>query len=89
DRAVTVTLKRSGKRFTVPPGQSILDAVEAAGVQTASGCRGGTCGTCRVQVLKGKPEHRDTALGAEERGPGRLMCICVSRAEGTALSLDL
>ena len=89
DRAVTVTLKRSGRRIAVPPGQSILDAVEAAGVAAPSGCRGGTCGTCRVKVLGGVPEHRDAALSDAERGQGGLMCICVSRASSAELTLDL
>jgi ferredoxin-NADP reductase len=88
NRAVTVTLERTGKRIAVAAEQTILDAVEAASVQTPSGCRGGTCGTCRVKVLGGKPEHRDAALTDTERGAG-LMCICVSRAETADLVLDL
>lgn len=89
NRPVSVTLKRSGKRIAVAAGQSILDAALDAGVAAVSGCRSGTCGTCRVKVLEGRPEHRDTALSNEERGPGHLMCICVSLAEGTDLMLDL
>ena len=89
NRAMTVTLERSGKQFTVPSGQSILEAVEMAGVQTPSGCRGGTCGTCRVKVLEGEPEHRDVSLSDAERGPGGMMCICVSRAKSPDLILDL
>ena len=89
DRALTVTLRRSGKRVVVAPAQSILDAVEAAGVLAAFGCRSGTCGTCRVKVLGGEPEHRDTALSDNQRNSERLMCICVSRAAGPELTLDL
>ena len=89
NRAVTVTLKRSGKRIAVPPERSILDAVEGAGVAAPSGCRGGTCGTCRVKVLDGEPEHRDAALSDAEHGQARLMCICVSRARSAELTLDL
>jgi hypothetical protein len=89
NRAVTVTLKRSGKRISVSPEQSILDGVEAAGVQAPSGCRSGTCGTCRVKVLGGEPEHRDAALNDAERGQAGLMCICVSRARSAELTLDL
>ena len=89
DRAVTVTLRRSGKRIAVAAGQSILDAALDAGVAAPSGCRSGTCGTCRVRVLEGEPEHRDSALGDAERSPGNWMCICVSRAKGTELTLDL
>ncbi len=89
NRALTVTLRRSGKRVFVAPAQSILDAVEAAGVPAAFGCRSGTCGTCQVKVLDGEPEHRDTALSDDQRNSERLMCICVSRAAGTDLTLDL
>jgi ferredoxin-NADP reductase len=89
NRAMTVTLKRSEKRIAVAAGQSILDAALDAGVAAPSGCRSGTCGTCRVKVLEGEPEHRDAALGDAERSPGNWMCICVSRAKGAELTLDL
>jgi ferredoxin len=89
NRAMTVTLKRSEKRIAVAAGQSILDAALDAGVAAPSGCRSGTCGTCRVKVLEGEPEHRDAALGDAERSPGNWMCICVSRAKGTELTLEL
>ncbi len=89
DRALTVILERSGRRIYVAPGQSILDAIEAAGVHSPSGCRSGTCGTCRVKVLGGEPEHRDVALSDAERGRAGLMCICVSRAKSAELTLDL
>jgi ferredoxin len=84
-----VTLHRSGKRVSVAPAQTILDAVEAAGVAVAFGCRSGTCGTCQVKVLAGAPEHRDGALTDDQRNSEGLMCICVSRAAGADLTLDL
>jgi len=89
NRAVTVTLKRSGKRMAVAAGQSILDAALDAGVAALSGCRSGTCGTCRVRVLEGEPEHRDAALSDADRSPGNWMCVCVSRAKSAELTLDL
>jgi hypothetical protein len=89
NRPVMVTLQRSGKRVAVTAEQSILDAVEAAGVPMMSSCRVGTCGTCRVRVLDGEVEHRDSALNETERDTGGLMCICVSRAQGVELTLDL
>ena len=89
NRALTVTLARSGRRIAVAPSQSILDAVEAAGVAAAFGCRSGTCGTCRVKVLDGVAEHRDSVLTDDQRGREGLMCICVSRAAGTELTIEL
>lgn len=85
---LTVTLHRSGKRLWVGPAQSILQAVEEAGVEAAAGCRGGTCGQCAVKVLSGTPDHQDQVLTDTERQEG-LICTCVSRALGTELTLDL
>jgi ferredoxin-NADP reductase/predicted pyridoxine 5'-phosphate oxidase superfamily flavin-nucleotide-binding protein len=89
DRALVVELKRSGRTVQVRAEQSILDAVQAAGVDAPAACRTSTCGTCAVKVLDGEPEHRDSVLTREERTSGRKMCICVSRAHGERLELDL
>jgi hypothetical protein len=89
DRALIVELKRSGRTVQVAPDQSILDAVQASGVDAPAACRTGTCGTCAVRVLAGEPVHRDSALTEADREVGRKMCICVSRARGEHLQLDL
>ena len=89
DHAVDVVLARSGKVIRVPPNQSILDAVLAAGVTAKFGCRAGQCGACAVTVLEGEAEHRDTVLSDEERTVKRRACICVSRAKGARLIIDL
>jgi ferredoxin-NADP reductase len=84
-----VTLSRSALTLTVPPGRSILETVEAAGVPVLSSCREGTCGTCETDVLEGEPDHRDVLLTEEERASGETMMICVSRCRGRRLVLDL
>ena len=89
NQPLTVTLRRSGRRIAVAADQTILDAVEAAGLPAPSGCRAGNCGTCQVKVLQGQPEHRDTALSDTEHNAAGLMCICVSRAMSPELTLDL
>ncbi|BCJ57544.1 PDR/VanB family oxidoreductase [Micromonospora endophytica] len=89
ETAVEVELALSGRTVTVPPGTSILAAVEQAGVQVLSSCREGTCGTCETTVLAGEPEHRDSLLTEEERAAGDTMMICVSRARSPRLTLEL
>jgi ferredoxin-NADP reductase len=89
DTAVEVELALSGRTLTVPPGTSILAAVEAAGVQVLSSCREGTCGTCETAVLDGVPEHRDSLLTEAERAAGDTMMICVSRSVTPRLTLEL
>ncbi|MBS7540333.1 flavin reductase family protein [Ancylobacter lacus] len=88
-QAFEVRLARSGGRLSVCAGQSLLEALESAGVSVAYLCRGGVCGACRVGVLAGRPEHRDRVLDAEERAGGKVMLACVSRARDDALTLDL
>ncbi len=89
DQAVTVTLAKSGRVIDVPAASSILDAVQQAGINASASCRTGNCGMCAVKVLAGDPDHRDQVLSMEQRTEDKLMCICVSRAIGNALTLDL
>jgi len=84
-----VELRRSGLTVTVPPRQSVLDAVNAAGVTVLSSCRQGTCGTCETGVLAGEPDHRDSILDDAERATGDCLFPCVSRSRSDRLVLDL
>ncbi len=89
DRAVTVTLARSGRTLEVPAGQSILDALLEAGIDVPYPCRDGVCGTCLTGVIAGTPDHRDQVLFGADREKNDLMTVCVSRCLGDALTLDL
>ncbi|MEU7474653.1 PDR/VanB family oxidoreductase [Lentzea sp. NPDC042327] len=84
-----VELAQTGTTVRVPAGQSVLDAVERAGVSVLSSCREGTCGTCETGVLDGVPDHRDSVLTAAEQDCGDVMMICVSRSRSPRLVLDL
>ncbi|MEU7488456.1 PDR/VanB family oxidoreductase [Streptomyces sp. NPDC042319] len=87
--AFDVELADSGRTVRVPPGRSVLEALEDAGVQVLSSCRAGTCGTCETEVLSGTPDHRDQLLTEAERSAGDTMLICVSRARTPCLRLAL
>ena len=89
DHAFTVELAHSGRLVQVPAHLSILEALEAAGLQPANSCREGVCGSCVCTVLSGAIDHRDAVLSAEESANGSKMAICVSRARDDYLSLDL
>jgi len=84
-----VELAVTGLTCTVPPERSILEVLEAAGVQVLTSCREGTCGTCETDVLAGTVDHRDSLLTPEEQAAGDTMLICVSRAACPKLVLDL
>jgi ferredoxin len=84
-----VELARTGTTVTVPPGRTVLEAVAEVGVEVLSSCRQGICGTCETTVLEGEPDHRDALLDDIERQANDCMFICVSRARGDRLVLDL
>jgi ferredoxin len=85
----SVVIKSSGRRFEIPTGRSILDVLTENGVICQSSCRDGVCGTCETGVLEGVPDHRDSVLSTTERASNTTMMICVSRALGGNLVLDL
>ncbi|PWK76723.1 PDR/VanB family oxidoreductase [Aminobacter sp. AP02] len=88
DGGFTVVLNKSGLSIHVGADQTILDALEQAGVHAPSSCRNGVCGTCETSVLEGVPDHRDKVLSDGERAAGNTMMICCSRATTALLRLD-
>lgn len=81
-------LARSGRAIEVGSDFSLLEALEQAGVEVPSLCRGGVCGQCATAYLDGAVEHRDAFLSAAERST--TLMPCVSRGLcGSALLLDL
>jgi dimethylamine monooxygenase subunit B len=86
----TVELARSEKTITVGEHDSLLEAMEAAGVDAPYLCRGGACGQCETTVLAsdGTLLHTDHFLTPQERASGQRIMPCVSRFEGRTLVLD-
>ena len=89
--AFEVFLARSKLRVHVPPDQSLLESIEAAGVEVPYLCRGGVCGFCHTRVLEldGELVHNDHYLSDADRAKGRSIMPCVSRARCKHLVLDL
>lgn len=70
-----VELAKSGRRIDVPSDLSLLEALEVAGVEVPSLCRGGVCGQCETRYLEGEVEHRDHFLSSEERAAALMPCV--------------
>lgn len=85
-----VILSASKKTITVGTAQSLLEAMEAAGVDAPYLCRGGACGQCETKVLgcDGTLLHRDHWLTPQEQAEGQKIMPCVSRFEGRTLTID-
>lgn len=87
--AVIVTARRSGLRLEVPAEQSILAALQSAGVAVATSCGSGVCGTCETRVLAGTPSHLDSVMPDADKDEIGVFYPCVSRSRTPELVLDL
>jgi len=82
-----VELRCSGRLLTVPVDSTVLAAVRTELPDTAYSCEQGFCGTCQQRVVEGEVDHRDELLTDAERADS--MLICVSRARGERIVLDM
>lgn len=87
DSAFTVHLERSNLTLQIGADQSILEVVRAAGLDVPHSCLEGICGSCETKVISGECDHRDLILA--DPACHMSMMICVSRAKGDAITLDL
>ncbi|WP_018121958.1 PDR/VanB family oxidoreductase [Wohlfahrtiimonas chitiniclastica] len=88
--AFEVVFNRSGFSLMVDENTSILQAIEAdKRINVECLCRNGVCGTCETAILEGEADHRDLYLDEDEQAEQKTMMICVSRAKGKRLVLDL
>ncbi|KAJ4401020.1 hypothetical protein N0V91_008274 [Didymella pomorum] len=82
----TAELKQSKKVLEVGAQQTLLDVLKEVGLDVDSSCEVGNCGTCKVDVIDGRVEHKGTGLLEEEKCGA--MLACVSRGVGRIV-LDL
>jgi len=77
--------------IAVSSDQSMLEALEDAGVEIDSMCRVGACGKCRLKVRRcsGRIVHNDHVLDAAERAEGTAMMPCVSRVLGGEVEVEV
>ena len=85
-RTVRVTLQRTGRELQLSTGLSLLEALEAEGLNPPSGCRMGVCHTCVCPRVEGTTQ--DMQSGQTQSESDMAVRLCVSRA-CTDLTLDL
>lgn len=78
-----VEIPRLGVNTTVGRDESLLEALERAGVEMMFDCRKGECGLCQVTVqeIRGEVDHRDVFFSEAQKSvrPAAKLCSCVSR----------
>ena len=85
----TVVAEKSGKRFTIEPGETINQKLAAHGINVPVSCQSGVCGTCLTKVLKGVPDHRDFVQTDTEKASNEQITVCCSRSKTKTLVLDI
>ena len=76
-----VELADSGLTIRVAADMTLLEALNTAGIDVASDCCEGLCGSCEVAVIEGEIDHRDKVLTRSERGGNTRMMACCSRSK--------
>lgn len=81
-----LSLKKSGKKVKILPGQTLLAALEGAGETMVAACRAGVCGACRC-TTSGEIERQSVmTLSAQDLENGvALACSCIAKGD---ISLD-
>ena len=89
DRSFQVKVASSGAVVEVPADRTVVQALQAHGIEILTSCEQGVCGTCLTRVLQGECEHRDLYLTDEEKAKHDQFTPCCSRAKSDMLVLDL
>jgi vanillate O-demethylase ferredoxin subunit len=85
-----VKIPRLRREIDVPQNQTMLEALEAAGIEMIFDCRRGECGLCALDILEteGLVDHRDVFFSDEEKAVNKKLCTCVSRVVGGSITVD-
>ncbi len=86
--SASITVSSTGDAFACEPGQTLLHAALAAGLDVPYECASGACGSCRCKLLQGDcdslwPESPGLSERDRRRGNTVLMCQSVPRADCT------
>lgn len=84
-----VILRSSGARYRVARDRSILETLEAHGIEIPFSCREGLCRSCEVRLCSGEVDHRDFVLSEQERALQKSLLVCVSRARTSVIEIDI
>lgn len=89
DTAFDIEIARTGRIIHVRADQTVVAALQEAGIDLPVSCEQGVCGTCLTTVKAGRPDHRDQYLTQEERDGNDQFLPCCSRSLDPRLVLVL
>ncbi len=74
-----ISILSSGHHYTAKASDTLLESAIAAGVNLPYGCRNGSCGSCKGDIVSGQVHHGDYAAGAlteAEKAAGKALFCC-------------
>ena len=74
-----ITVQSSGHQFEARASQTIIEAAIEAGVNLPYGCRNGTCGSCKGDIISGSVDYGDyasSAMSEVEKVAGKALFCC-------------
>jgi CDP-4-dehydro-6-deoxyglucose reductase len=78
-----VRIEPHGRTLRVAPGQAVLEAALASGLNLPHSCKSGHCGSCRARLLAGGTHYPDAmplGITPEEAREGQIL-LCQARAD--------
>ncbi|WP_037273921.1 2Fe-2S iron-sulfur cluster-binding protein [Kibdelosporangium aridum] len=73
-----ITVLPDGTEVTAAAGKSVLAALYESGYGYRVGCRRGGCGVCKVDLVAGQVEYRDTVAETVLSQPERASGTCLT-----------
>lgn len=85
-----IRIPRLDRVVPVRRNETMLEALEAAGIDMISDCRRGECGLCALDIIEaqGTVDHRDVFFSDAQKEENRKLCTCVSRMVSGDVVLD-
>jgi CDP-4-dehydro-6-deoxyglucose reductase len=74
-----ITIKSSQHTYTAKASESVLESAIGAGVNIPYGCRNGTCGSCKGDIISGQVDYGDyasSAMSDAEKTAGKALFCC-------------
>jgi vanillate O-demethylase ferredoxin subunit len=88
-----VSVPAQNARVTVGKNQTIVEALESAGLEVMADCRKGECGLCEARIISytGQIDHRDVFYSEHQKVQGEKIACCVSRlvSNGQPASIEV
>jgi len=83
-----VTLKGVTTRLSVAEDQTLLEAIQAAGLTPLFSCRSGVCGSCKAKLLAGRVSMKRCVFLVESEIQAGAILTCQSLAQTDSVAID-